>query len=649
MAADTATDASKIGEKFLGERVRYIPFTDMREILDGTSKGLFLPRDVYETMKEAKDAFIARGPRSPISQLPQDISWGRAEYRGTVRDQWGSFEAEYLIDLPNERWVEVTLPGGDIAIESISVDDKPAGGVIEAFSGIQDNEAPKSSITAMQNSFMSRRAGKKEASFKRQSCSGDYRLVLRGPGRHHVVVRFVAARIDDPARDELTFRIPRVPMNSFHVKISEPGVFAQIDRAEGAISTDLKDQGTEISGNLGPTDRFSLRWAPRIQPAVPPAPSANDTGTTASASIIVPVPKKVEEPPKLFADSFILLSFGEGFIRSEELVRVNITRSPVGAINLAIPSGTEILDVRGDRLESFRVEQTSSGSRLVCILNARVQAIVELSIVAETRMSDTSGVAKAPIHRVEGVERDRGYIGVEARTSIEIRRREGGTPAEEASSSMSLGAAVSPVDVSELPVEVTGRATRPLLLAWRYQDPILAGRIAVDVVRHGDIAVLNSVIDSIDAVSVLAIDKTSVSCLDMQVKNNGRQYLEARLPKGSELISASVDGSPVKASSRGQDGYLIPLIYSRSNGAELTAFGVRILYRTPVPEMKNVTLLNIPLPLLSLTASRLTWDLFASPDQCDQYALQDLRDSQWQTIPSAVRLYLPDQCASNEV
>ncbi|MFZ2957580.1 MAG: hypothetical protein WA705_11865 [Candidatus Ozemobacteraceae bacterium] len=609
---ETASEPVKSAEKALGEHFRYIPFSDLKEILDGATKGLFLPRTEYESMKEAKDAFLARGPRSPIPVPPQEISWGQAEYRGSVHDRWGSFEAEYLIDIHADRWVEVALPGGDIAIDAIIVDGKPAGGIADGFVGIQDQEAPKNKLLAIQSSSVSRRPGKKDAAIKRQGYAGAFRLVLRGPGRHRVLVKFVAAQIDDPSRDELTFRIPRVPMNSFRVRLAESGAFGEVDRAEGAISTDLKDKGTEIAGNLGPTDRFSLRWAPRTQPTATPEPSPEPTSiqNLATAAVVV-VAKKVEEPPKLFSDSFILLSFGEGFIRSDELVRVNITRSPVGVINLAIPSGTEVLDVRGDRLESFQIEPASTGSRLVCRLNARTQAIVELAITAETKMGDTSGTVRAPVHRVEGVERDRGYIGVEARTSIEIRRRDDREgSAEAASEAASLGTAVSAVDVSELPAEVAGRATRPILLAWRYQDPIPAGRIVVDVVRHGDITVLNSVIDAISATTVLAIDKTSVSCLDLQVKNNGKQYLEARLPTGSELISASVDGAPVKPSSRGEGAFLIPLMYSKSDGAELTAFGVRLLYRAPVPPLHEITKLGLPLPVLGLTASRLVWDIF---------------------------------------
>ena len=597
----------------ISENIRFVPFSDFQQILEKKPKSIILPRDVYEKMREAKEAYLARKPGSPLPELDLDFTFGSSFYKGIVGEKVGEFEATFLFELPNERWVMLPIPGGDIGIIDARLDGESVGIVVGPFTGIQDGEAPKGKVEFLQRSFNDARRTRgwsPSSNSRRQPQSNDFFLAVKGPGRHELKVKFVCPQVDDPEKNEMTFRIPRIPMNTFEIKLDKPGQFGEVDRSEGMVCRDDQGSGTFLTGVLGSTDRFTLRWSPRttaVREEVPETAS----GTSGVEPVSQPKIVKAEEPPRMFADSLTLLSIGEGYIRSESVIRLNITRSPKGSVSFMLPKGTEVLDVRSDRLENYTVQATANGNRLLCNFNSRIKSVVDIAMVCDTKMSDTSERISLPVHQVEGAERDQGHIGVEARTSIEIRKLVQDGDADKNGENPLGASMVSSVDVSDLPVELVSRAVRPIILAYKYFTPPLKKPVVVDVIRHKDIPVLTSVIDKITATTVFGTDKTSVTCLDLRMKNNGKQYLEARLGSGSEILSASLNDAPVAPTTRGESQFLIPIGGAGMGRSTTTEFSVRVVYRSPIPLMESLTKIPYVLPKLDIDASQLEWILYA--------------------------------------
>ncbi|HNW34917.1 MAG TPA: hypothetical protein PKM25_08300, partial [Candidatus Ozemobacteraceae bacterium] len=411
-------------------------------------------------------------------------------------------------------------------------------------------------------------------------------------------------QIDDLERNEVTFRLPRVPANRIDVDLDTADQFGEIDRAEGIEQTNTAG-GTRFSGILGSTDRCTIRWAPRTAPAM----EMEQEPSIQSASSAAQIARRPEEPARLFAETLVLHSIGEGFVRSETRLHLNITRSSADQVTLLIPSGTEILDVRGDRLATHDIE-TGSETRLVCRFTSRLKSPVTLELTSETRMNDVTQLLSLPTTKVIGAERDQGYVGIEARTSIEIRKTD----------SLAELSRVTAVDVTDLPSELSGLANRPILLAFRYLEPPLEPPLQLDVVRHADVPVLNAVIDSLNGTTVLTSDGYSVTCLDMSLKNNGEQYLEARIPRGTEILSTALDGAPVTASSRGSDTCLIPIGTARTAASGKSGFAVRLVYKAPAPVSGLFYKLAAALPVLGLDIMKLEWRVYA-PDRYNLIAL----------------------------
>jgi len=114
-------------------------------------------------------------------------------------------------------------------------------------------------------------------------------------------------------------------------------------------------------------------------------------------------------------------------------------------------------------------------------LDYGVEDTYELRISAEREMAATSGVVTMPRLQALGVSRERGFIGIEARTNVELTDV----------SSAGLGR----MGTSELPERLYQRALNPLLMGYKF----LQGSdttLTLEVKKHDDVR-LDCVVSSV--------------------------------------------------------------------------------------------------------------------------------------------------------
>jgi hypothetical protein len=83
-------------------------------------------------------------------------------------------------------------------------------------------------------------------------------------------------------------------------------------------------------------------------------------------------------------------------------------------------------------------------------------------------------------------------------------------------------------------------ASQTFLEAYKYIRPPI--RLGLDIQRHEEIAVVSSVVDSANAVTLLLKDGKRVTHLTLTVKNTARQFVELKLPAGADVWSVFVEG-----------------------------------------------------------------------------------------------------------
>jgi len=212
---------------------------------------------------------------------------------------------------------------------------------------------------------------------------------------------------------------------------------------------------------------------------------------------------------------------------------------------------------------------------------------------------DASSV-DAPLCVPLGVERMKGWVGVESRGNLEIGAGD------------VVGA--TPVDVRSLPAAILGITDQPVLLGYKYLGKAVS--IPLLVSDHDDVDVLVTLLDQTRARTMWTVDGRRLTSVKYQVRNNRKQFLRLALPAKAELWSASVGGRAVQPAKASDGRVLIPLVRSQATGGALAAFEVEVVYvesGEPTPKSGRGSF-AAELPRADAPSTYVAWTVYAPED-----------------------------------
>ena len=264
------------------------------------------------------------------------------------------------------------------------------------------------------------------------------------------------------------------------------------------------------------------------------------------------------QQPRIYSQVDTLVGVGDGLLTARVTLQQSILFAGVDTLSARIPEGMTVLDVRGAGLRDWTVADDGT---LTAELNYAAEGSYALTIELERLLGDDADV-RVPVVVPLGVERAKGFVGVQPRSNVELNP--GNID----------GAA--PVDVRTLPASIVGVSGQPVLLGFKYlgaepEIPLLVG-------EHEEVDVLVTLLDQAEATTMLTADGRRLTSVKYQVRNNRRQFLRLRLPEGATLWSASVGGRSVQPAMSADGQLLIPLVRSQAQGGSLAAFGVEVVY-----------------------------------------------------------------------
>jgi hypothetical protein len=131
------------------------------------------------------------------------------------------------------------------------------------------------------------------------------------------------------------------------------------------------------------------------------------------------------------------------------------------------------------------------------------------------------------------------------------------------------------IDVKELPSDILGMTTQPVLLAYRYVVPDF--EVGLEIKKHTDSDVLLTILDRAVFTVMQTYDGKRITRAIYNVRNNRSQFLRLELPQGAELWSAAVAGRSAQPTEDENGRVLLPLIRSMGKGGML-AFPVEVVY-----------------------------------------------------------------------
>ncbi|MCA9567038.1 MAG: hypothetical protein KC656_04310 [Myxococcales bacterium] len=463
------------------------------------------PERVTLTLSEFLKLYEAtkNRPDKP-EKAPREFALSAAAYDGRVvfdgdEPIAATFNAKFTVEVLKPGWARVPLLDASVAVQSAKIGGADAPLVLE---------------------------------------NGAYTLVTDRQGRFDVDV--VLATSVTTQRGSSGFSFPLQPSGATTVKLEVAAEDAlDFTVANAKLKKDSTRAGVRVvEATLPATGSLAVSWQRSLKPEAQEGPDA--------AAI----------EPRVYSEVHTLVGIGDGLLTATAIVNQTILFAGVDTMKVRIPGGMKVLDVRGNGVRDWKLDDSGV---LEALLNYEAKGTYALTIDME-RVLDGTGV-QAPIVEPLGVERSKGWLGVQARGALEIRGQD------------AKGAAA--VDVRTLPASILGVTDTPVLLGYKYlgQDAV----IPLVVQEHEEVDVLVTLLDQAEATTMFTIDGRRLTSVRYQVRNNRRQFLRLKLPEGAELWSANVAGRAVQpAQSEGR--LLVPLVRSQASGGALAAFDVEVVY-----------------------------------------------------------------------
>jgi hypothetical protein len=499
----------------------------------------------------------------PWQEFKTLLQWSIAQKEkpplATPPTDWAITSAEYVGDLMKDGAVFTAT----FKITVLKEKDWKIIPLLPASVAVQDVTLPKGAYLRLANNM--------------------YEMMTTETGAMEVKIKFAVAVHEQMGSNTLTFA--RVPSSTclVDVRLAEKGVDVQVAGAQSVVK---KTEGdiTRVVAALPAAAAVSLSWERAI-------------------------PEAEKVPPKLYAETQTLVGVNDGLIVCRERVNFSILHTGVRVLELKIPQGVSILEVRGERVRDWRVvPDAKQGDKLNVALTSEVIGNYSLVVtyekptvtatVAPAQADKTAppAVVSLPILRGVDVVREKGHIGVVALANVEL-------------SATKLDGATA-IDVRELPPEMLAMTNQPILLAYRYVADTFDIPLAIK--KHQDVSVLVTIVDTAVITTMETMDGRRITKAIYNVRNNRQQFLRLALPKEAEIWSASVSGRAVQPGKDG-DRILIPLVRSEGASSGLTAFPVELVYVEKTAEAGKVPasgIAHIELPRASEPITHLMVNLY---------------------------------------
>ena len=271
------------------------------------------------------------------------------------------------------------------------------------------------------------------------------------------------------------------------------------------------------------------------------------------------LPQQEAGRARLQAEAWTLATLGDGLLSAQTTISWSIQQAAVEGFDLRVPEGIAVVDVLGTGLRRW---QLAADRTLHVDLNFQAEGSYSMTLQLETEAPADGARREIPVVRPLGVERTKGWAAVVARGAVEVKP-------------LDISGAVQ-VDVRSLPGSLTGATDQPILFGWKYLGDSVS--LPFSATAHRDVAVLVTLLDEARATTMVTREGRRLTSVRYLVRNNGRQFLRAKLPAGATLWSAQVGGAAVQPGAGVDGAVLLPLLRSQENEGTLASFAVDLVY-----------------------------------------------------------------------
>ena len=374
------------------ELTLFIPYDPNKDYpLEKTQ--VYLPHD--EFLRLWKKAH----PEEPVladPDVPATVS--HAEYTGRIEGDVARFDGRLLIHHLAKGWTRVELPFGELALEKIEIDGKPATLAGDGSPGTP--QPPRKQVQVPQSN----------QAIPLPSGTGPA-IYLEKPGPHVVDVRFsvpvarlgATGRLSVPLRPVSSGRLElQLPAEDLDVQVSgSPGGWRRQKAASEDTDAAKKAAGDLIRIPLGSTHEISIRWQPRRA--------------------------ALHEGQLVGVDQSLLVEILDSGIHFHSRFHYRIQQGTLKELKFRIPSGLSVRRASGPEVADWSIEDDPLSSSVPrakrLVVSLKTERTSDTQIDIECFRPDHHGDETIGIDTVEplGVVRETGRLAVGSGGQFHVR------------------------------------------------------------------------------------------------------------------------------------------------------------------------------------------------------------------------------------
>jgi len=398
----------------------------------------------------------------------------------------------------------------------------------------------------------------------------NHSAILIGPGPFAVSLAVAAPLTIEAGR--ASFVLPAPLATSAILSLEIPGNHANVHVEPGLVTTRTTANGNSlIEAALQPGKPTRIWWTTR--------------------EVAAPV---AQREVRFLSDIKSVISVGDSQLRLTALCDVTVIQGEAAEFKLPLPKGFELTTASGNTLASH----DDSGNVLTLRVHDPTRRNHQFLIAIERTNRETN--VEAPLLEFTGAQRETGEVLVEGIGAMELTAKESG--------------ALRRMDLREASAITRSLTHFPLQAAFRYnRRGTEAPKLQLDWKQFSDADVLSAVAERATVTTLTNVEGRSLTEVTLRVRNHAQPFLKVELPAGAQLVTAEVEGEPVRPVT-GTDGSRVPLL--RSNLDSSKAYNVSFVYLSSGSRFGKTGSYDMGLPRFDIPVNLLTWEVLL-PDRLD--------------------------------
>ena len=394
--------------------------------------------------------------------------------------------------------------------------------------------------------------------------------ILVGPGPFAVSLGVAAPLTIEAGRASFVLPVPLATSAILSLEI--PGNHANVHVEPGLLTNRMTTSGSSlIEAALQPGKPTRIWWTTR--------------------EVAAPV---AQREVRFLSDIKSVISVGDSQLRLTALCDVTVIQGEAAEFKLPLPKGFELTTATGNTLASH----DDSGNVLTLRVHDPTRRNHQFLIAIERANRETS--VEAPLLEFTGAQRETGEVLIEGIGAMELTAKESG--------------ALRRMDLREAGAITRSLAHAPLQAAFRYnRRGTEAPKLQLDWKEFSDADVLSAVAERATVTTLTNVEGRSLTEVSLRVRNHAQPFLKVELPAGAQLVTAEVEGEPVRPVT-GTDGSRVPLL--RANLDSSKAYTVSFVYLSSGSRFGKNGSYDMGLPRLDIPVNLLTWEVLL-PDRLD--------------------------------